>query len=181
MKIFFETLGCPKNFNDTQVAEGILKNAGFTISESAETTDIIVVNTCGFINDAKTESIERIFEMSRYKEEGKKLVVSGCLSERYSKELFEEMPEVDCFIAVSYTHLDVYKRQSLERSMVNCVLLLPVPAITGTRPFTKSTTNRVSCTLSLPERVEASPVVPQTTNPSTPFFICHSTNFPMAT
>lgn len=121
MKIFFETLGCPKNFNDTQVAEGILKNAGFTISESAETTDIIVVNTCGFINDAKTESIERIFEMSRYKEEGKKLVVSGCLSERYSKELFEEMPEVDCFIGVNeYEKLpEILEDLTVRKAVVN--------------------------------------------------------------
>ena len=101
MKIYFETMGCPKNFNDTQTAKGILEANGYTVAESAEESDVIVVNTCGFINDAKTESIERIFEMSGYREEGKKLVVSGCLSERYSEALFEEMPEVDCFIGVN--------------------------------------------------------------------------------
>ena len=102
MKVFFETLGCPKNFNDTQVAKGVLTQAeGFEIAESAEEADVIVVNTCGFINDAKKESIERIFDYMPYKEEGRKLVVSGCLSERYSEDLFEEMPEVDCFLGVN--------------------------------------------------------------------------------
>lgn len=101
MKVFFETLGCPKNFNDSQVAKGILEEKAYTVVDSPETADVIVVNTCGFINDAKTESIERIFDMAAYKEEGKKLVVSGCLSERYAAELYEEMPEVDLFIGVN--------------------------------------------------------------------------------
>ena len=101
MKVFFETLGCPKNFNDSQVAAGILEEAAHQVVESPEDADVIVVNTCGFINDAKTESIERIFDMAAYKEVGKKLVVSGCLSERYADELYEEMPEVDLFIGVN--------------------------------------------------------------------------------
>ncbi len=101
MKVFFETLGCPKNLNDTQAAKGVLIEKGFEIAETAEDSDVIVVNTCGFINDAKKESIERIFDMMPYREEGKKLVVSGCLSERYADDLYEEMPEVDCFIGVN--------------------------------------------------------------------------------
>lgn len=101
MKVYFETLGCPKNFNDTQAAKGILTEAGYEIVQSAEESDVIVVNTCGFINDAKKESIERIFDMMPYREEGRKLIVSGCLSERYAEELYEEMPEVDCFIGVN--------------------------------------------------------------------------------
>lgn len=101
MKVFFETLGCPKNFNDTQAAEGVLKKAGFDIVRTPEDSDVIVVNTCGFINDAKRESIEKIFHMAEYKKQGKKLIVSGCLSERYSEELYDEMPEVDCFIGVN--------------------------------------------------------------------------------
>ena len=101
MKVFFETLGCPKNFNDTQAAKGVLTEAGFEIAKTAEDSDVIVVNTCGFINDAKKESIEKIFDMMPYREEGRKLVVSGCLSERYSEDLYEEMPEVDCFIGVN--------------------------------------------------------------------------------
>ena len=102
MKVYFETLGCPKNFNDTQVAKGVLEStSGFEVADNADAADIIVVNTCGFINDAKKESIERIFDYMPYREEGKKLIVSGCLSERYSEDLFEEMPEVDCFIGVN--------------------------------------------------------------------------------
>ncbi len=102
MKVYFETLGCPKNFNDTQVAKGVLLNSsGYEIAENPEDADVIVVNTCGFINDAKKESIEKIFDYMPYREEGKKLVVSGCLSERYADELFDEMPEVDCFLGVN--------------------------------------------------------------------------------
>lgn len=101
MKIFIETLGCPKNFYDSEMAAGMLVENNNIIVDSPEEADIIMVNTCGFINDAKTESIERIFEMAQYKESGKKLVVSGCLSQRYSKELFEEMPEVDLFLGVN--------------------------------------------------------------------------------
>ena len=103
MKVFFETLGCPKNFNDTQVAKGVLleRAESFEITDFAEDADVIIVNTCGFINDAKKESIERIFDYMPYREEGIKLVVSGCLSERYAEDLFEEMPEVDCFIGVN--------------------------------------------------------------------------------
>ncbi len=101
MKVFIETLGCPKNFNDTQVAKGFLIGAGIELADSPEDADIIMVNTCGFINDAKRESIERIFDFAQYKDEGKKLVVSGCLSQRYAKDLADEMPEVDCFLGVN--------------------------------------------------------------------------------
>ena len=101
MKIFIDTLGCPKNFNDTQTAKGILENAGYETVQEPEDADAIIINTCGFINDAKKESIERIFDYCAYKEWGKKIIVSGCLSQRYGSELFEEMPEVDCFIGVN--------------------------------------------------------------------------------
>ena len=101
MKVYFETLGCPKNFYDTENAKGILEDAGFEICDNPETADFVVVNTCGFINDAKTESIERIFDMASAKRDDAKLVVSGCLSKRYSEELFEEMPEADAFVGVN--------------------------------------------------------------------------------
>ncbi|MGI6736559.1 MAG: 30S ribosomal protein S12 methylthiotransferase RimO [Anaerovoracaceae bacterium] len=99
MNIYIETLGCPKNFNDSQVAAGILEHAGHRIAAAPEEADAILVNTCGFIEDAKTESIDRIFEMARY--EDKLLIVSGCLSQRYGEELYREMPEVDIFIGVN--------------------------------------------------------------------------------
>ena len=101
MKVFIETMGCPKNFYDTENAKGILEQAGHEIAYTQEDADVMIVNTCGFINDAKAESIGRIFEMDEMRREGQKLVVSGCLSTRYSEELFEEMPEVDAFIGVN--------------------------------------------------------------------------------
>lgn len=101
MKVFIDTLGCPKNFNDTQTAKGFLEGAGYETVQDPENADAIIINTCGFINDAKKESIERIFDYCAYKEAGKKIIVSGCLSQRYGDELFEEMPEVDCFLGVN--------------------------------------------------------------------------------
>lgn len=100
-KVFIDTLGCPKNFNDSEFAAGILEENGYEIIDSPEDADIIMVNTCGFINDAKKESIEHIFEMSERRKEGGKLVVSGCLSQRYSEELSKEIPEADCIIGVN--------------------------------------------------------------------------------
>lgn len=100
MKILIETLGCPKNFNDSERAAAILKKAGYEITGSAQEADVIMVNTCGFIDDAKRESIERIFDMVEVKED-KILIVSGCLSKRYGDELFEEIGEVDIFIGVN--------------------------------------------------------------------------------
>lgn len=100
-KVFIDTLGCPKNFNDSEFAAGILEENGYEIIDSPEDADIIMVNTCGFINDAKKESIEHIFEMSERRKAGGKLVVSGCLSQRYSEELSKEIPEADCIIGVN--------------------------------------------------------------------------------
>ncbi|MCQ2554378.1 MAG: 30S ribosomal protein S12 methylthiotransferase RimO [Clostridia bacterium] len=97
-KVYIETLGCPKNFNDTEVFSAGLLNAGYEITDNPESADIIIVNTCAFINDAKKESIDRIFDMASF---NKKLVVSGCLAERYHNELMEEMPEVDLFVGVN--------------------------------------------------------------------------------
>ncbi len=101
MKVYIETMGCPKNFNDSEVAAGVLENAKHIIVNSPNEADLIMVNTCGFINDAKQESIDKIFEMAELKAEGKKLMVTGCLSQRYGAELFDEMPEVDYFLGVN--------------------------------------------------------------------------------
>ena len=118
MKVYFETLGCPKNFNDTQAAEGFLLNDGFELAETPEESDFIIVNTCGFINDAKRESIDKIFEMMDFREDGKKLIVSGCLSQRYAAELADEMPEVDRFIGVNdYERLPEILRSLKDNTM----------------------------------------------------------------
>ncbi|MDR0424273.1 MAG: 30S ribosomal protein S12 methylthiotransferase RimO [Clostridiales Family XIII bacterium] len=98
--VYFETLGCPKNVCDSENAAGILEREGFRMAGAPESADVIVVNTCGFIDDAKRESIAAIFEMAEHKKDGKRLVVSGCLSQRYGDELASELPEVDRFIGV---------------------------------------------------------------------------------
>jgi len=101
MKIYIETLGCLKNVNDSEMAAGILEKNGYEIINSPDHADVIIVNTCGFINDAKKESIGKIFEMADLKSKEGMLVVSGCLSQRYGDELYKDMPEVDLFIGVN--------------------------------------------------------------------------------
>ncbi len=101
MKVYIETLGCPKNFNDSQVAAGLLEKGGHIIVDNPEAADAVMLNTCGFINDAKKESIERILDLSEYRASGKILIVSGCLTERYSEELYKEMPEIDILLGVN--------------------------------------------------------------------------------
>jgi ribosomal protein S12 methylthiotransferase len=102
-KVGFISLGCPKNLVDSEVMMGQLKQKGFEITADAEEADTVVVNTCGFIDSAKKESIEAILEAARLKTEGKatRLIVAGCLVERYRDELKAEMPEVDAFIGTS--------------------------------------------------------------------------------
>ncbi len=98
-KVYFVSLGCPKNQVDTEVMLGVVRDGGHQIVDSAEEADTLVVNTCGFIEAAKEESIDTILELAQAKEgTDKKLVVAGCLSQRYPTELAEEMPEVDHFL-----------------------------------------------------------------------------------
>ena len=102
MKAYIETLGCPKNEVDSMMAAGVLEQAGYEICEDPSEAEIILVNTCGFIQDAKEESIETIFDMADLKNEKCRLLaVSGCLSQRYGKDLFDSMPEVDLMLGVN--------------------------------------------------------------------------------
>jgi len=103
MKIGFISLGCPKNLVDSEVMMGQLKQKGYEITADAAEADTLVVNTCGFIESAKQESIETILEAARLKTDGKatRLIVAGCLVERYRNELKAEIPEVDAFIGTS--------------------------------------------------------------------------------
>ena len=100
MNVHFVSLGCPKNRVDTEVMLGKTLGAGHALVTEAAEAEVIVVNTCGFIGEAKQESIDAILEMARLKEQGscKRLVVTGCLSQRYPTELAAEMPEVDHFL-----------------------------------------------------------------------------------
>ena len=107
-KVGMVSLGCAKNRVDSEVILGTLKEAGYEIVSDPAEAEIIFVNTCGFIEPAKEESIEAIFEMAKYKEKGrlKKLFVTGCLAQRYIDDLYREMPEVDGFMGVAdYTRL----------------------------------------------------------------------------
>jgi ribosomal protein S12 methylthiotransferase len=101
--VYFISLGCPKNRVDSEVMAGVAEGAGYEMVDAAEDAEVIVVNTCGFIGNAKKESVDTIFEMAELKDSGrcKKLVVAGCLSQRHPKEMAEEMPEVDHFLGSS--------------------------------------------------------------------------------
>lgn len=101
--IYFVSLGCPKNRVDTEVMLGVSDQAGYRLVPEASEAEVIVVNTCGFVEAAKQESIDTIFELAQWKEQGRceKLVVAGCLSQRYPEELAKEMPEVDHFLGSS--------------------------------------------------------------------------------
>lgn len=103
MKIFFVSLGCDKNRVDSEEMLGLLSASGFSFCEDEYEADVIVVNTCCFIDAAKEESIENILDMARMKTEGqcKRLIVTGCMAERYKEEIFKELPEVDAIVGVN--------------------------------------------------------------------------------
>ena len=101
-KISMVSLGCPKNLVDAEMMLEALKNDGYEITPYENEADVIIVNTCGFIEDAKREAIENILECANYKTEGnlKALVVTGCLAERYRDEIAEQFPEVDAVVGI---------------------------------------------------------------------------------
>ena len=100
MKIGFLSLGCPKNLVDGEVMLGLAREAGHEITTDSSDADVLVVNTCAFIDSAKEESIEAILEMAAQKRDGRcsRLVVTGCLAERYRDELRREIPEIDAVL-----------------------------------------------------------------------------------
>ena len=103
MNLLFISLGCDKNLVDSEVMLGILDEKGWSIVDDEAQADVIVINTCCFIHDAKEESIETILEMAEYKKEGrlKALIVTGCLAQRYQREILEEIPEVDAVLGTT--------------------------------------------------------------------------------
>ena len=103
MKIMFASLGCDKNLVDTENMLGILNDKGFEFTDDETQADVIVVNTCCFIGDAKQESINTILEMAQHKEDAvcKALIVTGCLAHRYKDEIIKEIPEVDAFLGTT--------------------------------------------------------------------------------
>lgn len=133
MKILFISLGCDKNLVDTEVMLGLLASRGYQMTDDETEADVIVINTCCFIHDAKEESIQNILEMAEYRKEGKvkALIVTGCLAERYRQEILDEIPEVDEVLGASAFDriLDAVDRALAgERSvMLSDVDALPLP------------------------------------------------------
>lgn len=103
MNILFISLGCDKNLVDSEVMLGLLNKQGFRMTDDETKADIIIINTCCFINDAKEESIQAVLEMSEYKKTGncKALIVTGCLAQRYKQEILEEIEEVDAVLGTN--------------------------------------------------------------------------------
>ena len=103
MKILFISLGCDKNLVDSERMLGLLEEEHFTMTDSETEADVIIVNTCCFIGDAKEESIQNILEMAEYRKHGpcKALIVTGCLAQRYRQEIIDEIPEVDAVLGTN--------------------------------------------------------------------------------
>lgn len=110
MKVLFISLGCDKNLADSEEMLGLLTGKGHEIVDSEEEAEVIVINTCCFIHDAKEESIENILEMAEYKKAGtcKVLIVTGCMVQRYKEEIIEEIPEVDAVLGTT-SYMDILK------------------------------------------------------------------------
>ena len=119
MKILFISLGCDKNLVDSEEMLGLLKTKGYSFTDDETEADVIVVNTCCFINDAKDESVQTILEMSEYRKEGKckALIVTGCMAQRYRQEILDEIPEVDMVLGTTaYEQIVEAVEQALEGS-----------------------------------------------------------------
>ena len=140
MKIMFISLGCDKNLVDTEEMLGILGAEGYSFTNDETEADIIVINSCCFINDAKEESINTILEMAEYKNSGslKVLVVTGCLSERYKQEIIKEIPEVDAIVGTSsYDKIaEVIKSALLGKEVQEFLDLNRLPEVTTNRMVT---------------------------------------------
>ncbi len=103
MNVLFVSLGCDKNLVDSEKMLAILAGSGYTITDDETAADVIIINTCCFINDARDESISSIIEMSKFRREGpcRALIVTGCLAQRYQQEILDEIPEVDAVLGTS--------------------------------------------------------------------------------
>lgn len=109
VQILFVSLGCDKNLVDSEVMLGLLQEKGYAITNEEKDADVVVINTCCFIHDAKEESIENIIEMGKLKESGKlkALIITGCLAQRYKDEIRSELPEVDAILGTTSTEMIV--------------------------------------------------------------------------
>ncbi|MCT4594674.1 MAG: 30S ribosomal protein S12 methylthiotransferase RimO [Anaeromicrobium sp.] len=144
LRVYIETLGCAKNQVDSEVMMGLLKEHGFLLEMEEDRADIIIVNTCGFINDAKQESIDTILSLAKYKEHGncKLLIVAGCLGERYNDELLKELPEVDGIVGtgnfpqvVDIVNSTLKGERTSKHGDINVVFDENMPRILGTPSY----------------------------------------------
>ncbi|MDO8461670.1 MAG: 30S ribosomal protein S12 methylthiotransferase RimO [Deltaproteobacteria bacterium] len=130
-KVYLETLGCPKNLVDSEIMIGSFLTKGYTVTTDKTEADVIVVNTCGFLEASSKESIESVVSLGQTKKEGAKLVVAGCLVQRYGKELSPELPEADLLIGTNdYAEIANLLSQSLpEREYLHEPLYIPTAAM----------------------------------------------------
>jgi ribosomal protein S12 methylthiotransferase len=126
VKLHLVSLGCARNQVDSEIMLGLLEKAGWTIIDNPSEAEVIVVNTCSFIEAAAQESIDTILELATLKEEGacRRLIVAGCLPERYREKVFNELPEVDFFLGTGAYHRIV---DVVEENIVPTICLLPPP------------------------------------------------------
>lgn len=129
MKVLLISLGCDKNLVDSEVMLGLLNKAGHQLTNDETEADVVVVNTCAFISDAKEESINTIIEMGELKKTGKlkKLIVAGCLSQRYKDEIMKELPEIDVIIGATNYDKIVEAIGTDEKSIVDDINYTPRP------------------------------------------------------
>ena len=151
MKIGFVSLGCPKNLVDSEVMMGLSQEGGHTLTPNPAEADVLVVNTCAFIDSAKEESINTILELAEFKKTGdcKRLVVTGCLGERYRDELREQIPEIDAVLGTGdVPEIVGADRRRRSRSLIPLTLVSesrspnPEP---GACPHTSTTPIRRAC------------------------------------
>lgn len=140
-KIYFLTLGCPKNTVDSENMAFLLQDSGYQITQEASQADVIIINTCSFIHDAKEESIRSILELSLLKKEKSdlRIVVTGCLAQRYAEELEKELPEVDLFIGTGdiYDIVELLSQSNkihvdhIDRAIIETKRILSTPQYTA--------------------------------------------------
>ncbi len=127
-KVHFVSLGCPKNLVDTEIMVGTLMKQGYEVTANENEADTVIVNTCGFIEDSKAESIDTILKMAELKKEGqlKKLVVAGCLTQRYKDDLVTGLPEADLFVGSGeFQNIDKILKKSYEGDAKKTFFNLP--------------------------------------------------------
>jgi ribosomal protein S12 methylthiotransferase len=137
LKVGLVSLGCPKNLVDSEIMLGLIKDSGFVLTNREQEADILVINTCSFIDQAKEESIKTILELARYKVDGKcrSLLVAGCLAQRYPRELMREMPEIDGLVGTgSIPEIAGAIRRTLDGERV---LLVGSPGYLHTADYTR--------------------------------------------